>query len=90
VLLCREPNKKTLSTEKNTRQRFLYREPTGWLLAKKFFAGCNFPTLGKENFKNHFFASYFFLSPTYTYTKLMLKFGTISALFAIFKNFTSF
>jgi hypothetical protein len=47
-------------------------------------------TLGKENLKNHFFASNFFLSSTYTYAKLMLKFGTISALFATFKNFTSF
>jgi hypothetical protein len=42
-------------------------------------------TLGKENLKNHFFASNFFLSSTYTYTKLMLKFGTISTLFVIFK-----
>jgi hypothetical protein len=43
---------KALSTEKNTRQRFLYQEPTGWLSAKNFFAKCNFLTLGKENFKN--------------------------------------
>jgi hypothetical protein len=81
---------KALDIEKNTRQRFLCQEPTGWLLAKNFFAKCNFLTLGKENLKNHFFASNFFLSSTYTYTKLMLKFGTISVLFAIFKIFTSF
>jgi hypothetical protein len=73
---------KALSTE-NTRQRFLYQEPTGWLSAKNFFAKCIFLTLDKENFKNHFFASNFFLSSTYTYTKFMLKFSTISALFAI-------
>jgi hypothetical protein len=30
-----------------------------------------------------------FLSSTYTYTRLMLKFGTILTLFAIFNNFTS-
>jgi hypothetical protein len=77
---------KSLGTEKNTRQRFLYQEPTGWLSAKNFFAKCNFLTLGKENLKNHFFASNFFLSSTYTYTKLMLKFGTISTPFAIFKS----
>jgi hypothetical protein len=47
-------------------------------------------TLGKENLKKHFFASNFFLSSTFAYTKLMLKFGTISSLFAIFKNFTPF
>jgi hypothetical protein len=81
---------KALGTEKNTRQRFLYQEPIGWLSAKNFFAKCNFLTLGKENLKNHFFASNFFLSSTYTYTKHMLKFGTISPLFAIFKKFTSF
>jgi hypothetical protein len=28
---------KALSTEKNTHQRFLYQEPTGWLSAKNFF-----------------------------------------------------
>jgi hypothetical protein len=81
---------KALGTEKNTRQKFLYREPTGWLSAKNFFAKCNFLTLGKENLKNHFFASIFFLSSTYTYTKLMLKFGIILTLFAIFNSFTSF
>jgi hypothetical protein len=81
---------KALGTEKNTRQRFLYQEPTGWLSAKNFFAKCNFLTLGKENLKNHFFASNFFLSSTYIYTKLMLKFGIILTLFAIFNNFTSF
>jgi hypothetical protein len=81
---------KALGTEKNTRQRFLYQVPTSWLSAKNFFAKCNFLTPGKENFKNHFFASNFFLSSTYTYTKLMLKFGTILPRFAIFKNFTSF
>jgi hypothetical protein len=68
---------KTLGTEKNTRQRFLYQV--------QFFL-----TPGKENLKNHFFASNFFLSSTYTYTKLMLKFGIILTLFAIFNNFTSF
>jgi hypothetical protein len=51
---------KALGTEKNTRQRFLYQEPIGWLSAKNFFAKCNFLTLGKENLKNHFFASNFF------------------------------
>jgi hypothetical protein len=29
---------KALGTEKNTRQRFLYQEPIGWLSAKNFFA----------------------------------------------------
>jgi hypothetical protein len=81
---------KALDTEKNTRQRFLYQEPTGWLSAKNFFAKCNFLTLGKENLKNQFFDSNFFLSSTYTYTKLILKFGTILTLFAIFNNFISF
>jgi hypothetical protein len=77
---------KALGTEKNTRQRFLYQEPTCWLSANNFFAKCDFLTLGKENLKNHFFASNFFLSSTYTYTKLMLKFDTISTPFAIFKS----
>jgi hypothetical protein len=36
---------KAFGTEKNTRQRFLYQEPTGWLSAKNFFAKCNFLTL---------------------------------------------
>jgi hypothetical protein len=85
-----ESQTKSSRHRKNTRQRFFYQEPTGWLSAKYFFAKCNFLTLGKENFKKSLFASNFFLSSTYTYTKLMLKFGTISALFAIFKIFTSF
>jgi hypothetical protein len=75
-LLCREPNKKLSAQKKHSPKISLPR-------AKQ-------KTLGKENLKNHFFASNFFLSSTYTYAKLMLKFGTISALFAIFKNFTSF
>jgi hypothetical protein len=40
--------------------------------------------------KSLFCLQFFFLSSTYTYTKLMLKFGTILTLFAIFNNFTSF
>jgi hypothetical protein len=51
---------KALGTEKNTHQRFLYQEPTGWLSAKNFFAKCNFLTLDKENLKNQFFDSNFF------------------------------
>jgi hypothetical protein len=69
-------NKKTLDKEKNTRHGFLCRELNGWLSAKKFL-------------KISFFISNLFLSSTYTYIKLMLKFGTILTLFAIFNNFTS-
>jgi hypothetical protein len=83
-------NQKTLGKEKYTRQRFFCRVPTSWLSAKNFFAECNFFALGKVVLKNHFFTSKFFLSSTYIYTKLMLKVGTISALFAIFENFTFF
>jgi hypothetical protein len=72
---------KALGTEKTLAKDFF---------TKNFFAKCNFLTLGKESLKNHFFASNFFLSSTYTYTKFMLKFGTISALFAIFKIFAPF
>jgi hypothetical protein len=44
----------------------------------------------KNFFNNHFLRSKLFVFSIYTYTKLMLKFGTILALYAIFKNFTSF
>jgi hypothetical protein len=53
---------------------------------KEFLCRVQFFAPSKEIFKNHFFTSNFFLSSTYTYTKLMLKFDIISALFAIFKN----
>jgi hypothetical protein len=43
-----------------------------------------------RNLKNHFFTSNFFLSSTYTYTSLILEFGTILPLFAIFNNFIPF
>jgi hypothetical protein len=59
-------------------------------LAKISLPRANFLALGKEIWKNHFFTSNFFLSSTYTCTKLMLEFGTILTLFAIFNNFTSF
>jgi hypothetical protein len=81
---------KTLDKEASlprAKQKALSTEKT---LPKDFFTKCNFLTLGKENLKNHFFASNFFLSSTYTYTKLMLKFGIILTLFSIFNNFTSF
>jgi hypothetical protein len=51
---------KALGTHKNTRQRFLYQEPTGWLSAKNFFAKCNFLTLGKENLNKSLFCLQFF------------------------------
>jgi hypothetical protein len=51
---------KALGTEKNTRQRFLYQEPIGWLSAKNFFAKCNFMTLSKENLKKSLFCLQFF------------------------------
>jgi hypothetical protein len=61
-----ESQTKSSRHRKNTRQRFLYQEPTGWLSAKNFFAKCNFLTLRKENLKNHFFASNFFFYPQHT------------------------
>jgi hypothetical protein len=54
---------------------------------KDFFTKSQTKNSRQRKFKNHFFASNFFLSSTYTHTKLMLKFGIISTLF---KNFTSF
>jgi hypothetical protein len=75
-LLCREPNKK-LSAQKET-------------LAIDFFTESQTKNSRQRKFKKSFFSSNFFLSSTYAYTKLMLKFGTISTLFAIFKNFTPF
>jgi hypothetical protein len=70
------------SRTKNSRQRKKH-------LAKISLPRANFLALGKDILKNHFFTSNFFLFSTYTYTKLMLKFGTILTLFAIFNNFTS-
>jgi hypothetical protein len=94
--LCREQNKKLLGIEKtlgeeaslprankkNSRQRKKHSARISLPRAKRL-------ALGKEIFKNHFFISGLFLSSTYTYTRLMLKFGTILTLFAIFNNFTS-
>jgi hypothetical protein len=89
-VLCRESNKKTLGKEyfakskfKNSRQRsfFLPRANKKLLakkkhLAKNFFTECFFSSR-QRNLKKSFFTSNFFLSSTYTYTKLVLKFGTI-------------
>jgi hypothetical protein len=57
---------KALGTGKNTRQRFLYQEPPGWLSAKNFFAKCNFLTFGKENFKKITFLPPIFYYPQHT------------------------
>jgi hypothetical protein len=46
VWFCAESQIKNSRHRKNTRQRFLYQEPTGWLSANNFFAKCNFLTLG--------------------------------------------
>jgi enoyl-[acyl-carrier-protein] reductase (NADH) len=60
-------------------------------LAKISLPRANFFGSRQRNFKNHFSTSnFFFLSSTYTCTKLMLEFGTILTLFTIFNNFTSF
>jgi hypothetical protein len=40
--------------------------------------------------KNHFLKSKLFVSSTCIYTKLMFKFGTILAMFAIFNDFITF
>jgi hypothetical protein len=95
--LCREPNKKLLVKKKYLAKRPLCRQPNKKQSvkkkhsAKKFFTEWNFfLALSKEILKIHLFTSNFFLSSTYTYTKLNLKFDTILTLFAIFNNFTSF
>jgi hypothetical protein len=94
--LCRERNKKLPEQKKHSAQRLLCREPNKKLsvkkkhLAKISLPRANLLALGKEILKNHFFTSIFFLSSTYTCTKLMLKFDTILTLFAIFNNFTFF
>jgi hypothetical protein len=94
--LCRERNIKLPAQKKHSAQTLLCREPNKKLSAKKktldkdFFAKSQFFAARQRHFKkNHFFTSNFFLFSTYTYTKLMLKFGTILTLFAICNNFTS-
>jgi hypothetical protein len=72
---------KALGTGKNTRQRFLYQEPPGWLSAKNFFAKCNFLTFGKENFKKSLFCLQFFtilnIHLYETYAKIWHNFNSI-------------
>jgi hypothetical protein len=76
---------KALGTEKHSSKISFPR--ANWLApGKEFLCQVQFSDSRQRKFKNHFFASNFFLSSTYTYTKLMLKFGTISVLFAIFAS----
>jgi hypothetical protein len=76
--------KKTLSTD------FFAESQLGGSRQRISLSSANFFfALDKEIFKNHFFTSNFFQSSTYTYKKLMIKVGIISAMFAILKNFTS-
>jgi hypothetical protein len=87
-LLCREPNKKLSAQKKHSPKISLPR--ANWLaLDKVFLCQVQFSDSRQRKLKKITFCLQFFLSSTYTYTKLMLKFGTISALFAIFKIFTS-
>jgi hypothetical protein len=81
---------------KNTRHRGFFAEnqiknsQQRKKLGKDFFAKSKFFGSRQRNFKKSLFYLQFFLSSTYTYIKLMLKFGTILTLFAIFNNFTYF
>jgi hypothetical protein len=88
-LLYREANKKLLAQKKTLAKDFFTQRQLADSRQRISFPSALFFALDKEIFKNPFFTSNFFLSSTYTYKKLMLKVGTISAMFAIFKNFTS-
>jgi hypothetical protein len=83
-LLCREANKKLSAQRKTLAKDFFTKSQLADSRQRISLPSAIFLSLGKEIFKKHFFTSKFFLSSTHTYKKLMLKVGTISAMFAIF------